>query len=77
MKLSTELCFIFRSAHNVLYFPMHAKYSIIVTCIYAPRFATLALVKSVGGAYMRDQTFYLVYTPPLLRPRLDIDIGTL
>jgi len=34
----------------------------IVTCtivsrIYAPRFATLALVESVGGAYMRDLTF--------------------
>ena len=26
---------------------------------------------------MRDPTFYLANTPPLLVPRLDIDIGTL
>ena len=50
----------------------------VVSCIYTPRFATLALVESVGGgAYMQDLTFYLAYTPPLLRPRLDVDIGTL
>ena len=42
-----------------------------------PRFATLALVESVGGAYMRDLTFYLANTPPLPVPRLDVDIGTL
>ena len=35
--------------------------------IYAPRFATLVLVESVGGAYMRDLTFYLAV------PRLDVD----
>ena len=46
--------------------------------MYAPCFATLALVESVGGgAYMQDLTFYLVNTPPLPVPRLDIDIGTL
>ena len=42
--------------------------------IYAPRFATLTLVESVGGVYMRDLTFYLANTPPLLVPRLDVDI---
>jgi len=26
------------------------------TTVYAPRFATLVLVESVGGAYMRDTT---------------------
>jgi len=26
---------------------------------------------------MRDLTFYLANTPPLLLPRLDVDIGTL
>ena len=44
------------------------------THIYAPRFATLALVESGGGAYMRDLTFYLENTPPLPGPRLDVDI---
>jgi len=48
----------------------------IVSSIYAPRFATLALVKSVGGACMWDLTFYLANTPPLPGPRLDADIGT-
>jgi len=48
-----------------------------VSRIYAPRFATLALVESAGGAYMRDLTFYLANTPPLPVPRLDIGIGTL
>ena len=47
------------------------------TTIYAPRFATLVLVDSVGGAYMRDLTFYLANTPSLPVPRLDVDIGTL
>ena len=42
--------------------------------IYAPRYATLALVKNVGGAYMRDLTFYLANTPPLPVPRLDVHI---
>jgi len=47
----------------------------VVSRIYAPRFATLALVESVGGgAYMRDLTFYLANTPPLPVPRLDVDI---
>jgi len=32
------------------------------------------LVESVGGAYMRDLTFYLANTPPLPLPRLDVDI---
>ena len=46
--------------------------------IYAPCFATLALVESMGGgAYMRDLTFYLANTPPLPVPRLHVDIGTL
>jgi len=49
----------------------------VVSRIYAPRFATLALLDSVGGAYMRDLTFYLTNTPPLPGPRLDVDIGTL
>jgi len=45
-----------------------------VSRIYAPPFATLALVENVGGAYMRDLTFYLANTPPLPVPRLDVDI---
>ena len=49
----------------------------VVSRIYAPRFATLVLVENVGGAYMRDLTFYLANTPPLPVPRLDVDIGTL
>ena len=49
---------------------------IVVSRIYAPHFATLALLESVGGAYMRDLTFYLANTPPLLVPRLDGDVGT-
>ena len=36
-----------------------------------------ALVESVGGAYMRDLTFYLAHTPPLPVPRVDVDTGTL
>ena len=48
----------------------------VVSSIYAPRFATLALVKSVGGACMWDLTFYLANTPPLPGPRLDADIRT-
>ena len=32
------------------------------------------LVESVGGAYMRDLTFYPANTPPLPLPRLDVDI---
>jgi len=39
--------------------------STVVSRIYAPRFATLVLVENVGGAYMRDLTFYLANTPPL------------
>ena len=39
-----------------------------------PPFATLMLVESVGGAYMRDLTFYPANTPPLPLPRLDVDI---
>ena len=42
-----------------------------------PPFATLVLVESVGGAYMRDLTFYFANMPPLPGPRLDVDIGTL
>jgi len=42
----------------------------VVSRIYAPPFATLVLVESVGGAYMRDLTFYLANTPPLPMPRL-------
>ena len=42
--------------------------------IRPPPFATLAPVENVGGAYMRDLTFYLVNTPPLPFPRLDVDI---
>ena len=34
---------------------------------YAPPFATLALVKTAGGAYTRDATFSLAITPPLDR----------
>jgi len=39
-----------------------------------PPFATLVLVKNVGGAYMPDLTFYLASTPPLLVPRLDVHV---
>ena len=35
----------------------------VMSRIYAPRFATLALDESVGGAYMRELTFYLANTP--------------
>ena len=49
----------------------------VVSRIYTPRFATLVLVKSVGGAYMRDLTFYLANTPLLPVPRLDVHIRTL
>jgi len=49
----------------------------VVSRIYAPCFATLVVVESVGGAYMWDLTFYLANTPPLSVPRLDVDIGTL
>ena len=46
----------------------------IVSHIYAPRFA---LVKSVGGAYLQDLTFYLANTTPLSGQCLDVDIGIL
>ena len=46
----------------------------VVSRIYAPRFATLTLVERVGGTYMWGLTFYLANTPPLLVPRLDVDI---
>jgi len=46
----------------------------VVSHIYAPPFATLMLVESVGGAYMRDLTFYPANMPPLPLPRLDVDI---
>jgi len=46
----------------------------VVSRIYAPRFATLTVVESVGGAYMRELTFYLANTPPLPVPRLDVII---
>ena len=49
---------------------LHSCVVTVVSRIYAPLFATLALVESVGGAYMRDLTFYLMNTPPLLGPRL-------
>ena len=49
----------------------------VVSRIYAPCFANLALVESVRGTYMQDLTFYRAYTPPLPGPRLDVDIGTL
>jgi len=42
---------------------MLVQASTVVSRIYAPRLATLALVESVGGAYMRDLTFYLANTP--------------
>ena len=47
--------------------------------VYAPHFATLALVESVGGggAYMRDLTFYLANMPPLPGPCLNVDTGIL
>ena len=46
----------------------------VVSRIYAPLFATLALVENVGGAYMWDLTFHLANTPPLPVPRIDVDI---
>ena len=51
--------------------------AVVITVVfrtYAPRFATLALVKNVGGAYMRDLTFYLANTPPLPVLCLDVHI---
>ena len=58
---------------------LHSCAVTVVSRIYAPapRFATLALVESVGGAYKRDLTFYLANTPPPPGPRLDVDMGTL
>ena len=53
---------------------LHDCASTVVSRIYAPRFATLVLVENVGGAYMRDLTFYLANTPPLPVPRLDVHI---
>jgi len=50
------------------------KNNTVVSRIYAPRFATLALVESVGGAYMWDLTFNLTNTLPLPGPRQDVDI---
>ena len=65
----------------VLHFICHSCFeeesNTVVSRICAPRFATLALVESVGGAYMQDLTFYLANTPPLPVPCLDADIGTL
>jgi len=52
---------------------IHLK-STVVSRIYTPHFATLALVESVGGAYMRDLTFYLANTPPVTVPCRDEDI---
>ena len=43
--------------------------------VYAPHFATLALVESVGGFYAGSD-IYLANMPPLPGPRLDVDIGT-
>ena len=54
-----------------------SSYITVVSRIYDPRFATLALVESIGGAYMRDLTFYLANVPLLPGPRLDVDIGIL
>ena len=49
--------------------------------VYAPRFATLAPVKTLGQeggrAYTQDLTFYLTSMPPLLVPHLDIGVETL
>ena len=50
---------------------------IFVITIVSLCFADLALVESVGGAYMCDLTLYRANTPPLPVPRLDVDIGTL
>ena len=48
----------------------------VVSCKYAPPFATLALVQSAGGAYGRDATFSLAITPslPVLRPQIRVQI---
>jgi len=48
----------------------------VVSRIYNPHFATLALVERIGGAYTRDLTFYLANAPPLPGPHLAVDIGT-
>ena len=43
---------------EILLYEFHVCYLVycytVVSCICAPRFVTLALVESVGGAYMRD-----------------------
>jgi len=52
--------------HSLLFYTsfvtavLRKKALTVVSRIYAPRFATLALVESVRGAYMQDLTFYLV-----------------
>ena len=46
----------------------------VVSRIYAPCFATLTIVESVGEA---DLIFYLANTPPLLVPHLDVDVANM
>ena len=61
-----------------MYMDIAQPASTIVSHIYAPHFATLALLESIGGAYMQDLQFYFANTPPLPVPRIDVvDIGTL
>ena len=49
----------------------------MVSHIYAPCFATLALVESVGGLICRIQHFILQLRPLFPVPCLDIYMGTL
>ena len=50
-------------AHPPITKPVEAT-DTVLSPIHTSRFATLALVESIGGAYMWDLTFYLTNTPP-------------
>ena len=48
----------------------------VVSCKYAPPFATLASVQNTGGACTRDATISLAITPPLPVPiQHDLIVG--
>ena len=81
-SITTKLCGKFPYVHMYGYICSEdCVFNTVVACIYAPRFATLSASRKRreggGGAYIRDLTFDLANTPPLRRPRLDVDTGTL
>ena len=58
-------------------FSSMSVFTTVVSRIHAPSFATLELVESIGGAYMRDQTFHLARIRPVFRGHAyrDVDLG--